>query len=113
MTTHLVLGTKSPKNKQEARFSITNIINLDLRKLLKKFKNSLYLGYKRKKVHNELTEAYFFLINNMSKLIKIKMQVRIHNREVISDVDGTKRVNKRIVNVNEKIQYIITLMNGN
>ena len=57
MNTSLAIRKKSPNKKQMARFSITNIKNQDLRKFLKKFKNSPYLGYKRKQVHNEPNEA--------------------------------------------------------
>ena len=57
ITTSLSLRNKRPNKKQKARFDITDIDNQDLRKFLNKFRNSLYLGYKKKQVHNELTEA--------------------------------------------------------
>ena len=48
MTTYLDLRTKMSKNKQKSRFDITKITNLDFRKVLKKFDNSPYVGYKSK-----------------------------------------------------------------
>ena len=77
MTTSMNLRTKRSNKKQKARFSITDITNQAFRNFLKKFKNSPYLGYKSKKVHNEATEAYFFLIKQITKLIKSKRHVRL------------------------------------
>ena len=71
MTTYLTLSTKIPNKKKNSRFSITDITNQYFRKFLKKFKNSPYLGYNSKQVHNEPTESYFFLIKYITKLIKI------------------------------------------
>ena len=39
MTTSLAYRAKRSNEKQKARFSITDITNQDLRKLLKRFKN--------------------------------------------------------------------------
>ena len=72
LTTFIDLSTKSPNKKQKARFSITDIPKQDFRKLLKKFENSPYLGYKSKQVHNEPTEFYFFLIKYIDKQIKAR-----------------------------------------
>ena len=69
LTTSLALRTKSPNNKQKERFPITDITNQNFKNFLKMFKNSYYLGYKSKQVHNEPTEAYFFLIKHINKLI--------------------------------------------
>ena len=57
LTTSLSIRTKIPNKKQNARFTITDINNQDLRKLIDKFKNPPYLGYNSKQVHNEPTEA--------------------------------------------------------
>ena len=57
LTTSLALRTKIPNKKRKARFYITDITNHYFSKLLKKFNNSPYLGYKSKRVHNEPTEA--------------------------------------------------------
>ena len=62
LTNSLALSTKRPNKKENSRFAITEITKQDFRKFLKKFDNSPYLGYKSKQVHNESTEAYFFLI---------------------------------------------------
>ena len=70
LTTSLALRPKRLNKKQKARFAITNITNQDFRKLLKKFKNSPYLGYKTKQFQNEPTESYFFLIKYITKLMK-------------------------------------------
>ena len=56
--------------KQTARFSITEMTNQGFSKLLKKYNNSPYLGYKSKQVHDEPTEAYSFLIKNITELMK-------------------------------------------
>ena len=61
--------------KQKVRFAITDVTNKELRKLLNKFNNSPYLGYKIKKVNNEPTEDYFFLIKNITKLMEINSHV--------------------------------------
>ena len=57
MTTYLNLRIKRPNNKQNARTAITSIINQYFRKFLKEFKNSTYMGYKKKQVHNEPTKS--------------------------------------------------------
>ena len=57
LTTSLALRNKGPNKEQKSRFSITDITNKYFRKFLKKFKNSPYLGYNSKLVHNEPTES--------------------------------------------------------
>ena len=52
----MILRNKSPNKKQREMFSIIDITNQDFSKLLEKFNNSPYLGYKSKQVHNEPTE---------------------------------------------------------
>ena len=54
-TNTLDINTKSLNNKQKEAFAITDINKQDIRKFLKKFENSHYLGYKSKQVHNEPT----------------------------------------------------------
>ena len=71
----LVLWTKIPNKKKRSRFTITEITNQDFSKLLKKFKNSPYISYKSKQVHNAPTEAYFFIIIIITKQMKIKRNV--------------------------------------
>ena len=112
MNTSMFLRTKSPNNKQKARTSITGITNQYFRDFLKEFKTSLYLGYKKKQVHNEPNEAYVFLIKHISKQIKVKNQIRLYTRRFKSDIDGKKRVNRKIEHVSEENQSWITLMNG-
>ena len=97
LTNSMYLRTKRSNKKQNARFSITGITNQEFRKLLKRFNNSPYLGYKSKQVHNEPTEAYLFLIKHITKLIKIKRHVRIHTNFVklgVNEKNG--HVNKEI-----------------
>ena len=53
LNTSMDLMKKNPNKKQKARFSITEITNQDFRKLLNKFKNSPFLGYKFKNVQKE------------------------------------------------------------
>ena len=59
LTNFLDIIIKRSNKKQKLMFSITDITNHDFRKLLKKFKNSPYLGYKSKQVHNEPTEDFY------------------------------------------------------
>ena len=59
LTNFLDIIIKKSNKKQKLMFSITDITNQDFRKLLKKFKNSPYLGYKIKQVHNEPTEDFY------------------------------------------------------
>ena len=68
-------GTKS-QTRKKARFDINDITNQYFRNLLKKFNNSPYLGYKSKQVHNEPTEAYFFQIKHITKLMKTERHVQ-------------------------------------
>ena len=56
VTNSLYLSSKKSNKKQSSRFAITDINNQYFSKLLKKFKNSPYLGLKTKQVHNEPTE---------------------------------------------------------
>ena len=44
------IRTKIPNKR--ARIAITDITNQDFSKLIKEFKNSTYIGYKKKYVHN-------------------------------------------------------------
>ena len=90
MTTSLTIRTKIPNNKQKARTVFTDITNQYFRKLLKKFNNSPFLGYKKKRVHNEPTESYFLLIIHISNLIKIKNRVLLCTKRVKLDLNGKK-----------------------
>ena len=61
---------------------------------------------KSKQVHNEPTEAYFFLIKHITNLIKIESHVRLRTKGVRSGVDETiGHINKKIGHANESIQY--------
>ena len=44
--------------------------------MLRKLKNSPYLGYKIGQVHNEPTEDYFILIKQINKVMKSKRHVQ-------------------------------------
>ena len=72
MITSLTFKTKIPNNKQKTRTSITDITNQYFQNLIKEFNNSPYLGYKKKQVHNEPTEAYliyyYYLQNSLLTL---------------------------------------------
>ena len=57
LNTSLDLSNKRSKKKQKPRFAITEITNQYLRDFLNNFKNSPYIGYKSKQVHNKPTEA--------------------------------------------------------
>ena len=99
ITNSTYIRTKSPNKKQKARFAITEITKHNLRKFCKKFKNSPYIGYKIKHIHNEPTEDYFLLIKNITKRIKNEIHVWLCNKGVKS---GT---NETIGNVNEEIGH--------
>ena len=98
LTTSLNIITKRSNKKQKSRFGITDINKQDLRKFLKKFKNSYYQGYNSKQVHNELTGDEFFLIKQITNLIKTKRHIWIRTKGIKSGV------NKTIGHVNEKNQ---------
>ena len=103
MNTSLALRTKRWNKKQKSRFVIIGNNNQYFRKLLKKFNNSPYLGYKNKQVHNEPTEAYPFLIKHISKLIKSYSHVQPNFVKL--DVNETiGHVNEAIRHVDESIQ---------
>ena len=53
---YMALSIKIPKKKEKARVTINDITNHYFGNFLKEFKNSTYLGYKDKQVHNEPTE---------------------------------------------------------
>ena len=57
LTNSLSLRTKRSNKKQKEFFSITDITNQDFSKLINKFNNSPYLGYKSKHINNEPIEA--------------------------------------------------------
>ena len=95
---YLAFRNKRSENKQKARFYITDITKKYFRKLRKRLNHSSYPGYKSKKFHNELMEAYFFLIKNITKLMKIERHVRLHTNFVKSGV------NEKIGHVNGAIQ---------
>ena len=76
VTNSLTLMNKRPNKIQNASTSITDIANQYFRELLKKFNYSPDIGLKSKQVHNKPTEDYFFLIKQITKLMKIKRHVR-------------------------------------
>ena len=76
LTKYLDIRTKSSNKKQKARFDITDITNKDFSQLLKQFKNSPYIGYKSKQVHNEPTKSCFFQIKHITKLTKSNRHVQ-------------------------------------
>ena len=103
LTTYLDLRTKIPNKKQKTRFAITDITNQDFSKFLNKVKNSPCLGYKRKHVHNEPTEAHFFLIKQISKVMKHK--TRFRPKFLKSGVNKTiGQASKAIVHINKEIK---------
>ena len=83
--------------KQNSRFAITEITNQDFSKFLNKFKNSPYLVYKSKQVYNEPTEAWLFLIKQITKLMKIKRHIWPNFVKV--------SINKQVVHVEKVIKY--------
>ena len=53
VTSSMTLRTKSPNKNKKAKTDIADISNKYFRKLLKHFKKSPYIGYRKKQVHNE------------------------------------------------------------
>ena len=69
------------------------------------FKNSPYVGYKSKQVHNEPTEVNFFQIKHITKIIKIKRHIWLCNKGVKSGANETiGHINKTIWYINKTIQ---------
>ena len=66
-TNYLYIKTKIANKKQRAKFSITDITKQVFRKFLKKFDKLPYIGYNRKRFHNELDEACFFIIKRINR----------------------------------------------
>ena len=97
VTNSLDLRTKMSNKKQRERFAIIDITKQDFRKLLNCFEHSPYIGYKSKHVYNEPTEAYLFLIKQITKLMKNEKNVQLRTNFFESDVK------KNIVSVNEKM----------
>ena len=110
LTNSLTIRTKIPNNKQKER---NNINNQYLRKLIKEFKNLPYPGNKKKQVHNEPNESYFFLNKHVSKLIKINKNVRLRTKRVKLDINGTKYISKTIGHINEENKSVMTPMSEN
>ena len=74
--------------------------------MIKRFEHSPYLGYTSKQVHNEPTEAYFFLIKYITKKIKSEKHLQLRTRGVKLSVKGKiGHINKTIGHVNKAIQY--------
>ena len=86
LTTSLTPKTKITDKKQKSRTAITDITHQEFIKLFKKFKNLPHLCYKKKQVHNEPTEADFFLIKHLSKLLKTKNHVLLRTLRVKLEV---------------------------
>ena len=81
ITTSMDLSTRR-SNKKKGKVSISDITNQYLRKFLKKFQNSSYLGYKSKQIHNYPTEDYCFLIKQINNLIKRDSRVQLHTKGI-------------------------------
>ena len=94
----LIWGLKYQTIKK-AIFTITHITNQDFKIFFKKFKNLPRICYNFKNVNNEPTEAYFFLINHITKQIKIKKNIRLCTKEFNETI---WHVNKKIGHVNKK-----------
>ena len=105
LNTSMDLRNKIPNNKQNKWFAVTEMTNLDFSKLLRNFNNWTYIGYKIKQVHNKPTEAYFFLIKKITKLMKSERGVWPNFvKSGINEKIG--RVNKTIWHVNTTIGYV-------
>ena len=96
MTNSVTLRIKRPNKKQKERTYITDITSQYFRNLIMELKNSPYIGYNKKQVYNEPTEAYFFIKKQVSKLNKIKRYVWLRTKRVESDVNGKNHINKKL-----------------
>ena len=55
-------GMTNSQTRKKSRTSITDIVSQYFMKLLENFKYLPYLGYRKKQVNSETTEAYIFLV---------------------------------------------------
>ena len=101
LTNYMTLSTKSLNNKQSARVAITDITNQYFRKLIKEFNNSPYIGYKKKQVHNEPTEAYFFLVKHVFNIIQINKHVLLRTK-IVKLYASRKNVSTKQLDVSMK-----------
>ena len=63
LTTSLTIMTRSKSNnKEKSRTSNNDVVPQYFMKLLDEFKDLTHLGYRKKQVKNEPTEAYLFLV---------------------------------------------------
>ena len=91
VTTYLAIRIKILNKKQKSGFFINAITNQYLRDFLRRSNNSPYLGYKKKEVDNEPTEACFFQIRQFSKIIKNNRRVWLRTKGVKFDIDKKSR----------------------
>ena len=75
MNTSMDFRTKKSNKKQKSRFDINDITNQDFRKLIRKFNNLPYIGYRSKQVQNKPIEAYLLLIKYITKIIKNERRI--------------------------------------
>ena len=79
---------------------INDITHQDFSRLLKKFNNLPYIGYKKKHIHNEPTESYFLLVKHIYKLLKSKKLVPIRTQRVkleVAEKKSTKQINLKLL----------------
>ena len=99
----LWLSVPKVQTRKKLKFSITDITKQYFRKLIKGFKISPILGYKKKHVHNQPTEVFLFLIIQDSKQIKTKRDIWLLTKGVKLDVGKSKHANKTIGDANKTL----------
>ena len=109
LTTSLnIRSRRMSKNKQKARNTNICVAIQTFVEILEEFKDVYYTGYSRKKAKNQPTKSYYFLVKQISKLLKSNKQVLIRTKREKSEVVRTKNVSKTIdlQSPKDKVYYV-------
>ena len=100
LTNSLTISTIRRSNKNNnTRTYYTEVVPKYFINILEEFEDICYLGYRKRKIKNDPTEAYFFLVKQIYQLLKNKMNVLLRNKNTNSVVINKKHVNKMIKSV--------------
>ena len=82
LTASLFLRTRRrSKNKQKARNATTDDAFQKFVEILEEFKDVPCPGYSMKQEKKQPNESYYFLVKQVSKLLKINKQVLLHTQK--------------------------------
>ena len=97
LTTSITLRNSGRStNKRKASNTNNEVVTKYFTKIIEKFKDIPYLGYRKRWVKNDLTEAYFFLAKQIYQLLK-------NNRNIISH---EKRLNMAVSTKNTSMKQL-------